>query len=142
MTNGMTSSQNRISYTRALALTTTPSTVPLAIDMPSSNVTYGANSINITESGDYEVNYSLAGTIAGNPSTVTLSVAENGAAIPSATISRALSSTGTNDIINGSAIVTLSAGDVLTLLASSSNVATFTPSTNVNSYLTVKRIDA
>ena len=117
----------------------TPTELTLASQMPSSNVTYGTNSITVTDAGDYEINYGLLGSV-DPASTITLSVYVNGAVSPSGVISQDFI-TGTARSMNGSTIVTLSAGDVVTLMVSGSATTTLTPNENVNTYLTVKKLD-
>ena len=124
----------------SVALTPTNTTLSLASTMPSKNVTYGTNSITVQNSGDYELNYGLIGSV--NPaSTLTLSVANNGTAIPSSMVTRVYDQD-QNISQTGSTIVTLNSGDVLTLQASSSvDTTKFTPNNNVHAYLTVKQLN-
>lgn len=124
--------------TTPIPLTTTLTTLPQTGIMPLSNVTAGTNAVTIGESGTYDVTYHLSGS--STPSTdVTLSAVRNGTAILEATITQTVGTEQT--AIGGNAIVNLTAGDVLTLGASSAVATTFTPSTNVDSFLTVKRLD-
>lgn len=125
--------------TDAVALTTTPVALPLGTQMPSSNLTYGTNSVTVTDAGTYELAYGVRGSMSDG-SSLTVSVGQNGTAIASTTITDALTS-GTPSSVHGQTIVTLSAGDVLTLLASDSGSATWTPGSGVNTYLTVKKLD-
>ena len=126
--------------TTTVALTeATPTELTLGSQMPSSNVTYGTNSITVNLAGDYEVNYGLLGSV-DPASTITLSVYRNGALLPSAEISQDFI-TGTARSMNGSTIVTLDAGDVLTLMAEGSATTTLIPNAQVNTYLTVKKLD-
>lgn len=118
----------------------TPTTLALASTMPSTNVTYGTNSITVTEGGDYEINYGLIGNVTPG-ATLTLSVYVNGAPSPSAVITEDFN-TGTTSTLGGSSIVTLAASDELTLVVSSDAATTLTPTDNVNTYLTVKKLDA
>lgn len=141
--NGLAAYGGRYSTaTTPISLTTTAQNLALATAMPNSNVTNGANSITIVEAGDYEVNYGLSGSTSGNPTTVTLQVAVNGAANPSTVMTHTLQSSITSDVFTGSSIITLAAGDVVTLQALAGNTSTFTPSAGVNAYLTVKKLNA
>lgn len=125
--------------TDAVALTTTPVALPLGTQMPSSNLTYGTNSVTVTDAGTYELAYGVRGSMSDG-SSLTVSVGQNGTAIAATTITDALTS-GTPSSVHGQTIVTLNAGDVLTLLASDSGSATWTPGSGVNTYLTVKKLD-
>ena len=107
--------------------------------MPSSNVTYGTNSVTVTDAGTYELAYGVRGSMSDG-SSLTVSVGQNGTAIAATTITDALTS-GTPSSVHGQTIVTLGAGDVLTLLASDSGSATWTPGSGANTYLTVKKLD-
>lgn len=122
-----------------IALTTTPVELPLGTQMPSSSLTYGTNSITVTDGGTYELAYGVRGSMSDG-SSLTVSVGQNGTAIAATTITDALTS-GTPSSVHGQTIVTLSAGDVLTLLASDSGSATWTPGSGANTYLTVKKLD-
>ena len=125
--------------TDAVALTTTPVALPLGTQMPSSNLTYGTNSVTVTDAGTYELAYGVRGSMSDG-SSLTVSVGQNGTAIAATTITDALTS-GTPSSVHGQTIVTLSAGDVLTLLASDSGSATWTPGSGANTSLTVKKLD-
>lgn len=125
--------------TGAVALTTTPVALPLGTQMPSSNLTYGTNNVTVTDAGTYELAYGVRGSMSDG-SSLTVSVGQNGTAIAATTITDALTS-GTPSSVHGQTIVTLSAGDVLTLLASDSGSATWTPGSGANTYLTVKKLD-
>lgn len=125
--------------TDAVALTTTPVALPLGTQMPSSNLTYGTNNVTVTDAGTYELAYGVRGSMSDG-SSLTVSVGQNGTPIAATTITDALTS-GTPSSVHGQTIVTLSAGDVLTLLASDSGSATWTPGSGANTYLTVKKLD-
>lgn len=125
--------------TDAVALTTTPVALPLGTQMPSSNLTYGTNNVTVTDAGTYELAYGVRGSMSDG-SSLTVSVGQNGTAIAATTITDALTS-GTPSSVHGQTIVTLSSGDVLTLLASDSGSATWTPGSGANTYLTVKKLD-
>ena len=108
--------------------------------MPNLNVTYGTNDITIENEGDYEINYGLLGDVEP-ASTITLSVNVNGTPITSGIIMQDFI-TGTDRSMNGSTIVSLSENDVVTLTAEGSAATSLTPSDNVNTYLTVKKLDS
>ena len=117
-----------------------PVTLTLGSQMPDLNVTYGANSITVTQDGDYEINYGLLGSV--NPaSTITIAVNVNGAPETSGTISQDFI-VGTARSMNGSTILSLNAGDEVTLTVEGSATTTLTPLDNVNSYLTVKKLNS
>ena len=107
--------------------------------MPSQNVTYGANSITVQSDGDYEINYGLLGSVTP-ASTMTLAVNVNGVPNASGIIGQDFI-TGTDRSMNGSTIVTLAANDVVTLTVEGSATTSLNPSENVNTYLTVKKLD-
>ncbi|MCH5350617.1 MAG: collagen-like protein [Clostridiales bacterium] len=117
----------------------TPVTATLGSQMPELNVTLGTNQITVTEDGDYEITYGLVGSVSP-ASTVTLSVNVNGTPEPSGVISQDLI-VGTARATTGSTIVNLNANDVVTLTIEGSATTTFTPSNNVNTFLTVKKLD-
>lgn len=118
----------------------TPTTLTLGSQMPNLNVTYGTNDITIENAGDYEINYGLVGDV-DTASTVTLAVNVNGTPLTSGAIVQDFI-TGTDRLSNGSTIVTLAENDVVTLTAEGSATASLTPSENVNTYLTVKKLDS
>lgn len=108
--------------------------------MPNLNVTYGANNITIENAGDYEINYGLIGNV-DPASTITVSVNVNAAPTASGVITQDFI-TGTDRAMNGSTIVTLQEGDVVTLTVEGSATTSLTPGNNVNTYLTVKKLDS
>ena len=114
--------------------------VPLPTNMASSNVTYTpANSITIGETGVYEINYS-SNLSAALGTTVTMAVRRNGTNIPSTVISRLLS-VGVSSLYNGSTIVNLTAGDVISMALSALLAVGVTLGNGVSATLTVKKID-
>ena len=118
----------------------TPVTLPLDSQMPVLNETYGENSITVDQDGDYEINYGLLGSV--NPaSTITISVNVNGTPEPSGVISQDFI-TGTARSMNGTTIVSLNAGDVVTVTVEGTAATTLTPLDNVSGYLTVKKLDS
>lgn len=125
--------------TSAFDLTLTPSALTLGTTMPSSNVTYGTNSVTVTDGGVYRLTYGVRGSVAAD-TTMTVAVGQNGTDIPSTVLTHTLTA-GTIDGFDGTSIVSLSGGDVLTLLASGSTTTTFTPADGVNTYLVVEKLD-
>ena len=107
--------------------------------MPVLNETYGTNSITVDEDGDYEINFGLIGSV-DPASTITLSVNVNGTPEASGTISQDFIS-GTARSMNGSTIISLNDGDVVTLTVEGTAATTLTPQDNTNTYLTVKKLD-
>lgn len=126
--------------TSTLALTPTNLIVTLGSGMPAKNVVYGTNTITVQNAGDYELNYGIIGST-DPAATITLAVAQNGTAIPSSIRTRVFDQA-QNISHTGSVIVTLAAGDDLTLVISSSvDNTTYTPNDNVNAYLSVKQLN-
>jgi len=126
--------------TDTLALTPTNLNVTLGSGMPAKNVVYGTNTITVQNAGDYELNYGIIGST-DPAATITLAVANNGTAIPSSIRTRVFDQA-QNISHTGSVIVTLAAGDELTLVVSSSvDNTTYTPNDNVNAYLSVKQLN-
>ena len=125
--------------TSAFDLTLTPSALTLGTTMPSSNVTYGTNSVTVTDGGVYRLTYGVRGSVAAD-TTMTVAVGQNGTDIPSTVLTHTLTA-GTIDGFDGTSIVSLSSGDVLTLLASGGTTTTFTPADGVNTYLVVEKLD-
>ncbi len=122
-----------------VALTTTATNLTLGTPLPLSNVTTGTNSVTVANAGTYEIDYGVRGSVTPD-ATVTLSVQQNGVDIPQSVVSKPF--TTTVDGLSNRTIVTLGAGDVLTLNGVSSVATTFTPDANVNTYLTVKQLTA
>lgn len=125
--------------TTPIALTTTPTTLTLDTILPLSNVTVGTNSITVANAGTYELTHGIRGSVLP-ASTITLAVTQNGTNIPQSVIT--MTYTTTEDELSNITLVNLSAGDVLTLVASSSIDTTFTPNDNVNTYLILKQLTA
>ena len=108
--------------------------------MPSDGVTYiPANSITVTDAGNYEINYSTTLSVAVG-TTVTIAVRSNGTDIPGATVSRVLS-VGVGSLVNGSTIVSLPAGAVINMVISALIAVGVTLGSGVNASLTVKKIN-
>ncbi len=110
-------------------------------DMASANVTLGTNSITITVAGDYRVEFFVLLQSTTGSFGIDVGVEVNGAfSQPSLLTSTVLTSD--FEIITLSAIVTLAAGNVLTLAMSSATGGSvlFGPSTNAN--LSVIRLGA
>ena len=139
-TNGLASFGGAYSTTAtAIDLTTTPTTLTLNNILPPSNVTVGTNSLTVANTGTYEVTYGIRGSVTPD-ATVTLAVTQNGTNIPQSVITSDF--TVDNQELASVTLANLTAGDVLTLVASSSVDTTFTPNDNVNTYLIVKQLTA
>ena len=112
--------------------------VPLEVTMPNLAVNYSPNSLVITQSGNYEINFylNLTATVA---TTITTAVRINGTNIPATVISRALS-VATSSIYNGSVIVALTAGNTIDMAISALLAVGVTLGTGTNAVLTVKRL--
>ena len=107
---------------------------------PSLDVTYApANSITINSTGIYEINYFLNATASAAILT-TYAVRIGGVVIPETEVS-ALLALDTNFIYSGTAIVNLTAGDVLTMTVSALLGLTLTLADGTNASLIVKRLD-
>ena len=113
--------------------------IPLDVNMPNKNVTYGTNNITISSAGVYEINY-YANMTAAVATTVTMAVRNNGTNIPSTVISRELS-VGVSSVYSGSTIVNLSEGAVLDLALSALLAVGVTLGTGTGAILTVKRLN-
>lgn len=139
-TNGLASFGGAYSTTTtAIDLTTAPTTLTLDTILPLSNVTAGTNSLTVANAGTYQIDYGILGSVDAD-ATITLAVTQNGTNIPQSVVSKPF--TTTVDGLNNSTLVTLGAGDVLTLTMASSVDTTYTPNTNVNTYLIVKQLTA
>ena len=125
--------------TSTVPLTTTNVDLPLGTTLPVLNETYGVNSVTVDLAGDYELDYGMVGSTVPT-SIVTMSVASNGTTIPSSIKINEFAN-GTPHTMTGSTIVTLPAGAVLTLQASSDVATTYTPTGDSNRYLIVKKLD-
>ncbi len=113
--------------------------LPIAATMPLKNVSYApANSITVSATGVYEINY-YTNVSAALGTTVTLEVRRNGTAIPQATLSRVLA-VGVGSLYNGSFIITLNAGDVIDMALSALLAVGVTLGGGVNTTLTVKQL--
>ena len=118
----------------------TPTVIPLANTMPNLNTTYTpANSITVTEAGDYEINY-FSNATATVGAAVTQAVRSNGTNIASTVITRTLSA-GVGSIYSGSVIVNLPAGAVIDMVISALIAVGVTLGNGVNATLTVKKIN-
>ena len=114
--------------------------IPLTTTMPNLNTTYTTdNSITITNSGVYEINYFLNVSVTVG-TTLTMAVRNNGTNIPSTVISRLLS-VGTSSVYSGSTIVNLPAGSVIDMAISALVAVGVNLSNGVNATLTVKRLN-
>ena len=114
--------------------------IPLTNNMPNANSSYStANSITISQSGIYEINYSV-NLSAAVATTVTLAVRQNGSNIASSLISRSLA-VGTGSLYNGSVIVSLNNGDVIDMALSALLAVGVTLGSGTNAILTIKRLN-
>jgi len=117
-----------------------PNVLPMATNMPSADVTYTpANSITVTTAGTYEINY-FTDLSAAVGLAVTVSVRQNGTAIPSATSTQTLVA-GIRTPISGNTMVTLPAGAVLDMVVSAPLATTITLGSGLNASLTVKKLN-
>ena len=108
--------------------------------MPNLNTTYTpANSITVTQSGTYEINY-YSNMTAAVATTITMAIRNNGTNIPATVISRALS-INVGSIYSGSVIVTLPAGAVIDMAMSALLAVGVTLGTGVNATLSVKKLN-
>ena len=122
-----------------IALTTTTTVLPLGTPLPSSDITTGTDTLTITNAGTYEIDYGIRGSVT-TPATVTLSVQQNATDIPQTVVTQTF--TTTEDNLTNRTLVTLNAGDQLTLNAVASADTSFITSEDVNTYLTVKQLTA
>ena len=138
-TNGL-ASYGGLYSTEALtqALTPTLANLRLGSGMPALNVTYGDNSITVNTAGVYEVNYGVNGTLA-QPTDLTLAVAVNGTAVPSATTVGTDPVSGTRNL-SGSTLLSVNAGDVLTLQGGVATATNLVTTAGTNTYLTAKQL--
>ena len=97
------------------------------------------NTIIVSESGDYEINFKIVGSISLALALSTF-VRVNGAIIPASETSSLLT-VGVENEITGSIIVSLSDGDEIDIAASALVAATLTLGADVNATLTVKKLD-
>ena len=99
---------------------------------------FNGTSVALQQSGMYHITATITFTapVAG---LVIFQLTENGVAIPSAEITQRVT---TNDSVQmtGSTIVTLNAGDVLSLALESELTATFNLNANTNASLSVKKL--
>lgn len=118
----------------------TPTVIPMANAMATSNVTPGANTLTVTQSGNYEIMYQVNAT-ASIGAAVTVAVRENGTNIPSTVTTKTLAA-GVENVYEGQVLVALTAGDVIDLAISALVAVTATLGTGVSATLTVKKLDA
>ena len=124
--------------TNTFNLTPTPTALALGSTMPSSNVTYGTNSVEITQNGVYRLTYGVRGSTAAGTD-MTVAVGQNGTDIPSTLMTKTLTA-GSREDFDGTALVNLNAGDVLTLVVSGTNTTVFTPTDGVNTFLVAEKL--
>ena len=102
----------------------TVETVTLESSFPSNDTTTGTSNITITTPGDYQIQYKLNAS-ATDTTAITVFVQNNGTAIPGSATSTTIDVTEEASLA-GDAIVTLAAGDTLTLAFSSAAATTVT----------------
>lgn len=121
------------------ALTTANTNLVMGSGMPARNVVYGTNTITVNNGGVYEVNYKLNGSLPVADD-LNLVVAVNGVALPQ-TNTVTTYETDENKLSYGTALVTLNAGDVISLQSSVTTTPTnLTTANGANTVLTVKQI--
>jgi hypothetical protein len=108
--------------------------------MPLSNMTYFLGRVGVSQAGDYEIIYDVRGVPAAT-GTMTLTVQDNGVAIPATVITHAVTA-GAQTAFSGDAIVPLLPGDAIGLAVSSSVANALQISPNVGVTLTLKKLDA
>jgi hypothetical protein len=101
----------------------TINTVTFTGQMPSLDVAYGTNSITTTNAGTYKIEYGFVAS-SPTPTEMSVSVQVNGVDAIATTQTRELGNG--IDYWNGQAIVTLEAGDVVTLAYTTATDATVT----------------
>ncbi|MFV0393833.1 MAG: BclA C-terminal domain-containing protein [Coprobacillaceae bacterium] len=116
-----------------------PSQIPFSNNMSLLNTTTGTNTLTVTNAGIYELNYGLVASVA-LATTLTVAVRLGGVNIASATMSKALAATTTEET-SGTVILSLAAGSRLDLAISALIGVGVTLPSNVNAYLSVKRLN-
>ncbi|MBV4435809.1 collagen-like protein, partial [Clostridium tyrobutyricum] len=97
--------------------------------------TTGTAEISITQTGIYEINYIISTTI--NSNTASLAIAVNGFVQPSTQVIVLLGAGKTS----GNAVLTLNAGDIITLRNTSTNTIVLENTPNVNAQLVITKLD-
>lgn len=121
------------------SFTATPTPLTLTTNMPANGVTYGTNSLTVTDGGVYEIDYGVRGTV-GTATAITVGVGQNGTAINGTNVTDDVA-VGTTERVGGRTLVNLNAGDTLTLLGSGAATTDWTPASGVNAYLIAKKLD-
>lgn len=118
----------------------TPEQIPLATAMPALGITNApANSITITEPGNYEIDFFTSVDPAATGD-IAVSVRRNNTSLPEATVTRRV--TGNEQtFFSGSVITALAANDVLDLAITSGNGGTVTLDDGTNASLSVKKLN-
>ena len=117
----------------------TDSPVPLTTTAPLSGITgTNANTLTITANGVYKIDYFFNGS-PNVEATLTLSVSQNSNTISSSTIIKEVQAN-TDDILNGSIIVSLSANDEIGLSLSSNVNATVSTADGTNAFINIVRL--
>jgi hypothetical protein len=112
--------------------------VALPTQMPSSNIILGTNTIQISLSGFYEINFMIRLAPAAAVTTIEGGVRLGGSAFFTSTLQSAILSLTEDTIIQGSVILALAAGSVLDLALESTGAATVSLAAGTNASLSVK----
>lgn len=117
----------------------TVSTVDLTQTGPLNVITGGTtNALTIGSAGTYKIDYFFNG-ISNTAGDVTLAVYNNSALVTGSTLTLNLE-TANEKSVSGNIIVTLSAGDVITLGLESTTGVEVTPASNTNAYLSIVKL--
>jgi len=123
-----------------LALTPCSGTrIPLNNAMDLLNVLHGTNVLTITQSGTYEVTFSVSLTSCTNTN-ISVSVRKQSTSIPSLIVTHSLAEN-ENSSFFAQAIITLNANDVLDLAISALQEASISLGCGVNASLIVKQVN-
>lgn len=112
--------------------------VPLTQTLPSLDITYGTNSINLNSSGIYEINYQCNLSVSAG-SVVTLVLRNNGTEISESTIIRRINDD-YNYIFSGNVILQITGNSIIDMAITTSNTTNVTFADGANSAITVKKI--
>lgn len=113
--------------------------VPFSETMPFDNITPGANTLIINESGDYRLDFLLLLSSAAIVEPITVYIRANGIVLPSTLQAHRLS-TDEETNISGFTIETLAAGDIIDLAISSTNAFLLQLSPAQNATLMVTKV--
>lgn len=107
--------------------------------MPASNVTYGTNTVIVSNTGVYEINYMILLSVSLG-ATITVSMRNNGTNIAATAISNTLA-LGTSTLYTASTILSLNAGDALDLAVSALLALSVSLGSGLTVEFTVKRLN-